>query len=773
MSQYNGDHQSSEPAAEALTALALNQLHGEDLAAAESQLAAAGDVCQREVREIQSLTASLSAARNAQPLPQPSAGLRKALEDRLGQVELPSRSKRFERVMLGLTIGAIAAVLCAFLLPRVQTAREAARRMKNGNTLQQIAAAQPAQRQSLHGHRQQSDMYAEQHGDPQTVQLPDFAFPSPPSPTRNDLSASVGNYSASGVSGRGYLAGPSLAQGEQGPPANYGRYPAVGGVAIDESGVLAEPNPEALAIRDEQQRLVTELTELEARVKRAEWERHIKSRTEGPGTEQYDRIIENAFLSPRQQPLSTFSIDVDTASYSNVRRFLTSGRLPPANAVRIEELVNYFKYDYPQPAGREPFSVNMEVAECPWQSGHLLLRVGLKGKEVAKAERPASNLVFLLDVSGSMSDENKLPLLKTAMQLLAGELGENDRVSIVTYAGEAGLRLPPTRGHERARIDAAIDSLSAGGSTNGSAGINLAYEQAAAYFVKEGTNRVILCTDGDLNVGITSDDALVELIKQRAAGGTFLTVLGFGEGNLKDAKLEKLADNGNGLFAYIDSVREARKVLVEQLTGSTITIAKDVKIQIEFNPQEIAAYRLLGYENRVLAAEDFNNDQKDAGEIGAGHTVTALYELVPAGAAVEAAAKPGVEPLKYQESGVRSQESGAVGNALRGVPLTAAAKSGELLTLKLRYKEPDGVESRMVEFPLKDRDGSFHAASRDLQFAASVASFGMILRGSQHRGNSNLPAVLEIASTSLGDDPGGYRAEFVDLVRKAQALGGR
>jgi Ca-activated chloride channel family protein len=359
------------------------------------------------------------------------------------------------------------------------------------------------------------------------------------------------------------------------------------------------------------------------------------------------------------------------------------------------------------------------------------------------------------------------------MTLLAGQLGENDRVSIVTYAGEAGLRLAPTRGHERATIDAAIDSLSAGGSTNGSAGINLAYEQAAAYFVKGGTNRVILCTDGDLNVGVTSDDALVELIKQQAAGGTFLTVLGFGEGNLKDAKLEKLADNGNGLFAYIDSVREARRVLVEQLTGSTITIAKDVKIQIEFNPHEIAAYRLLGYENRLLAAEDFKNDKKDAGEIGAGHTVTALYELIPAGAAVEAAVKPRTEPLKYQESS-------AVGNALRGVPgdrdntlLTDAAKSGELLTLKLSYKEPDGVESRMIEFPLKDRGGSFQAASHDLQFAASVASFGMILRGSEHKGSGNLAAVLEIASTSLGDDPGGYRAEFVDLVRRAQALGAK
>jgi Ca-activated chloride channel family protein len=518
-------------------------------------------------------------------------------------------------------------------------------------------------------------------------------------------------------------------------------------------------------------------------------------RGEGPSTEQYAPIIENRFLSPLEQPLSTFSIDVDTASYANVRRFLTSGRLPPPSSVRIEELVNYFRYDYPQPKGEQPFSVNMEVAECPWGgfgvqgsgfseggrgreeerertgAGHLLMRVGIKSNDVQRSERPASNLVFLLDVSGSMADENKLPLLKTAMKLLVGELGENDRVSIVTYAGEAGLKLPPTRGHEQSKINRVIDSLSAGGSTNGSAGINLAYEQAAAYFVRGGTNRVILCTDGDLNVGVTSDEALVKLIKQKAAGGVFLTVLGFGEGNLKDAKMEKLADNGNGMYAYIDSVREAKKVLVEQLTGSTITIAKDVKIQIEFNPAQIAAYRLLGYENRVMAAQDFNNDKKDAGEIGAGHTVTALYELVPASAGKEVAGtQQEVDPLKYQQE---KRDSGRA----RGAPgpglVPANEASGELLTLKLRYKAPDGETSKLVEYPLKDRGHSFHSASPDFQFAAAVASFGMILRGSEHRGGSNLAAVAEIASASLGKDVGGYRAEFVDLVRKAQALGAR
>jgi Ca-activated chloride channel homolog len=506
--------------------------------------------------------------------------------------------------------------------------------------------------------------------------------------------------------------------------------------------------------------------------------RNYYERTSG---EQYEPIIENAFLAPTAaNALSTFSIDVDTASYANVRRFLTSGRLPPRNSVRIEELVNYFRYDYPQPRDGAPFSVNMEMAQCPWREGHLLLRVGLKGKEVQRAERPQSNLVFLLDVSGSMADQNKLPLLKTAMKLLVAELGENDRVSIVTYAGYAGLRLPPTRGHERAKIAGVIDSLSAGGSTNGSAGIELAYEQATSSFVEGGTNRVILCTDGDLNVGVTSDEALVELIKKKAAGGTFLTVLGFGEGNLKDAKMEKLADNGNGMYAYIDSVREAKKVLVEQLTGSTITIAKDVKIQIEFNPAAIAAYRLLGYENRVMAAQDFNNDKKDAGEIGAGHTVTALYELVPVGAESEAGAAPAaVDALKYQQprvqgSGFRVQEGTSSPRPQAPSPsLTAAAASGELLTLKLRYKEPDGETSRLLEYPLKDRGHSFNSASPDMQFAAAVASFGMILRGSEHRGSSNLAAVAEIASGALSSDAGGYRAEFVDLVRRAQGLGAK
>jgi len=485
-----------------------------------------------------------------------------------------------------------------------------------------------------------------------------------------------------------------------------------------------------------------------------------------PGTEQYDEIIENDFLSAVDEPLSTFSIDVDTASYANVRRFLVSGSWPPPDAVRIEELVNYFPYDYPDPGGEHPFSVNMEVAQCPWNPAHRLVRVGLKGQEIHRKERGPSNLVFLLDVSGSMSDRNKLPLVKEGMRMLADQLGEDDRVAIVTYAGNAGLALESTNAADKQKIVGAIEALRASGSTHGSAGIQMAYDQATRHFVDGGTNRVLLATDGDLNVGVTDDDQLVELIRQKAATGVFLTVLGFGTGNLKDAKLEKLADHGNGTYAYVDSLREAHKVLVHQATGSLVTIAKDVKIQIEFNPAEVKNYRLIGYENRLLAARDFADDSKDAGEIGAGHTVTALYEVVPAGAASDigmlAAAdrtvdrEEGAELLRYQ---------------LPSKPeLTEQARSGELLTLRLRYKEPQGETSRLIEHALRDEGKRFGQASADFRFAASVAAFGMVLRGSPHATGLGLAAVEEFAAGALGPDSNGYRGEFVGLVRHATAM---
>ena len=475
-----------------------------------------------------------------------------------------------------------------------------------------------------------------------------------------------------------------------------------------------------------------------------------------PGTEQYDPIVENPFLSAAENPQSTFSVDVDTASYANVRRFLDSGRLPPPNAVRIEELINYFRYDYPQPDDEVPFSVNMETAQCPWDTEHRLVRIGLKGREIDPQQRGPGNLVFLLDVSGSMRDENKLPLVQYAMGMLVDQLTEDDRVAIVTYAGEAGVALESTSGEKRKKIRRAIDNLSAGGSTHGSAGIVMAYDQAMQHFVENGTNRVILCTDGDLNVGITDDDELVKLISEQATSGVFLTVLGFGSGNLKDSKMEKLADKGNGIYAYVDGRREARRVLVEQVAGSLVTIAKDVKVQIEFNPAEVAGYRLIGYENRIMAAADFANDKKDAGEIGAGHTVTALYEIVPGG--TDAGGELGRE-LKYQRK--------------TGRELTEAAASGELFTLALRYKEPEGEKSKLLEFVQKDSDKDFGQSSADFRFAASVAAFGMLLRGSEHAGDLDWSAAEELAAGSLGDDPGGYRNEFLELIHRAGELRSR
>ncbi|MEW6366670.1 MAG: von Willebrand factor type A domain-containing protein [Acidobacteriota bacterium] len=468
-------------------------------------------------------------------------------------------------------------------------------------------------------------------------------------------------------------------------------------------------------------------------------------------TEAYDRVEENPFLAVAQHPLSTFSVDVDTASYSNVRRFLNEGGLPPKDAVRIEEMVNYFNYDYPEPKGKEPFAVAVDVASAPWARSHRLARIGLKGREMPLAHRPVSNLVFLVDVSGSMDDPYKLPLLKRAMGLLIDSLGEKDHVAIVGYAGGAGLVLPSTSCADREKIRCALEQLQAGGCTCGSAGIQLAYKIASQNLVRGGTNRVILATDGDFNVGITNQGELTRLIESEAKRGIFLSVLGFGMGNYKDSTLEKLADRGNGNYAYIDTLSEARKVLIEQLSGTLVTIAKDVKIQVEFNPREVAFYRLIGYENRMLRAEDFNDDRKDAGEIGAGHTVTALYELVPPGVDFKA---PRVDPLRYQKP----------------KDLAGAAGGGELLTVKLRYKEPEGSASKLLEYQVRDQGMRFEQAGDDFRFAAAVAGFGMVLRDSEHKGTATLDRVLSWASDSAGDDPEGYRAGFIDLVRTAKAL---
>lgn len=480
-------------------------------------------------------------------------------------------------------------------------------------------------------------------------------------------------------------------------------------------------------------------------------DQQIRIATQPWNTEAYNSIVENSFLSALNNPLSTFSIDVDTASYSNVRRFLNEGEFPPPDAVRIEELINYFPYTYAQPKNGHPFHVQVDVTDCPWKPEHRLMRIGLKGKELSVAQRPPGNLVFLLDVSGSMEDENKLPLVKKGIRLLVEQLTEKDQVAMVVYAGSSGLVLPPTLGSQKKTILDAIENLEAGGSTNGGEGIELAYKTALDHFVKGGNNRVILATDGDFNVGVTSEGELVRLIEEKAKDGVFLSVLGFGMGNYKDSILEQLSDKGNGNYAYIDNLNEARKVLVEQMSGTLITIAKDVKLQIEFNPAKVLAYRLVGYENRLLRTEDFQDDTKDAGDIGAGHTVTALYEIVPVGTKIKL---PKVEALKYQIPG----------------KLTSAAKSRELLTVRLRYKQPTGKTSTELVVPVNDQVLAFEKSSDDFQFAASVAGFGMLLRDSEYKGIASFSWVKKIAQETVGKDPLGYRKEFVQLVSKVMEL---
>jgi Ca-activated chloride channel family protein len=468
-------------------------------------------------------------------------------------------------------------------------------------------------------------------------------------------------------------------------------------------------------------------------------------------TESYAQIVDNPFLAVSENPLSTFSIDVDTASYSIMRRFINDHQLPPRDAVRIEEMINYFPYGYDPPLGEHPFSAGIEIAGCPWNDEHRLVRVGLKGREIAPDKRPAANLVFLIDVSGSMEPANKLPLIQSALVELVEILTVQDRVTIVVYAGNSGLVLPPTAGNQKEAILRAIRRLRAGGSTNGGQGIEQAYRSAVASFIKGGVNRVILCTDGDFNVGVTSPGELVRLIEAQAKTGVFLTVLGFGMGNYKDSTVEQLADKGNGNYAYIDTPGEARKVLVRQFSSTLITIAKDVKIQIEFNPMHVVAWRLIGYENRLLRKEDFNDDKKDAGEIGAGHTVTALYEIVPTGRPVPVAS---VDPLKFQSHPSPS----------------AAAKGGALLNLKLRYKAPDSEVSKLMEQPAVDSGATFDAASIDLKFASAVAAFGMLLRDSEHKGRTGFDLVEELAVAGKGVDAEGYRTEFIELIRQARSL---
>jgi Ca-activated chloride channel family protein len=467
--------------------------------------------------------------------------------------------------------------------------------------------------------------------------------------------------------------------------------------------------------------------------------------------EGYDAITENGFKTVGQDPLSTFSIDVDAASYSNVRRMLNMGQLPPAGAVRIEEMINYFKYDYKAPEKDDPFSINTEIAACPWNNNHQLVSVGLQGKLIPTDNLPASNLVFLIDVSGSMEDPNKLPLVQQSLKLLVDQLREKDKVALVVYAGNAGLVLPSTSGEEKIKIKDAIGRLSAGGSTAGGAGIKLAYKTARENFIKSGNNRIILCSDGDFNVGISSDAALEEMIETERKSGVFLTILGYGMGNYQDAKMQKLAGKGNGNHAYIDNLSEARKVLVKEFGGTLFAIAKDVKLQIEFNPAKVQAYRLVGYENRMLNKEDFNDDLKDAGELGSGHTVTALYEIIPVG--VKSSFIKSVDDLKYRNEKTVSNKT-----------------SAEMMTIKFRYKKPDGDVSTLISHPVIFTSASISKTSENFRFAAAVAQFGMLLRKSEFKQQSSYQNTWTLAKDALGRDEEGYRSEFLKMIKNAEAL---
>ncbi len=462
-------------------------------------------------------------------------------------------------------------------------------------------------------------------------------------------------------------------------------------------------------------------------------------------TEEYDSFVENQFKSPQAAPLSTFSIDVDNASYTNIRRLINNGQKVPKDAVRVEEMVNFFKYQYPQPIDQNPFSINTEYSGCPWNPNHKLLRIGLQGKDIPMAKLPASNMVFLIDVSGSMSSENKLPLLIQSMKILVNELRKEDKVSIVVYAGAAGMVLPPTSGDQKSTIIAAFEKLSAGGSTAGGAGIELAYKLASENFIDGGNNRVILATDGDFNVGSSSDKDMESLIVEKRESGVFLTCLGYGMGNYKDSKLEIIANKGNGNYAYIDNMQEANRFLAKEFKGSMFAIAKDVKIQIEFNPAYVQSYRLIGYENRKLRAEDFNNDVIDAGELGSGHTVTALYEVIPAG--ITSSFAPSVDKLKYATTN----------------PSTAK-QNGQLAFIKFRYKKPDGKKSILMTSEIAENASQLANASSDFKFCASVAWFGLQLRDSKLISDKSSDAVRLLARNGIAADTDGYRSEFIRLV---------
>jgi Ca-activated chloride channel family protein len=702
-----------------VTAYALGELEDDEREKMETAIAGS-EATQREVEEIRAAAAALREAFASVPRHELRPEQRQAIEAAAGVPAAPPRRFRLLRVSAytaaaaAVVVAAVGVSLPSLLRARVSVARRIEPALPPGATNEHTRLAR-----QLPGRPAAAPM----------------ATARPPMATAPPMNAPA----LSRLPSLGYVD----ARADAGAKVNVANG-VEGGVAGGVPGGVVGGRVDALA---ETVTVVGNLGDKEARDELG----HLRAASAPFNTDAYDYVPENPFVLVAQDPRSTFSVDVDTASYSIVRRYLNSGQRPPRDAVRIEELLNYFAYDYAPPDDGRPFAVHMDAAACPWKPTHRLVRIGIKGREIDRAQRPPSNLVFLLDVSGSMAQPDKLPLVQSAMRLLVEELRPSDRVAIVVYAGSEGLALPSTPASDKSEILSAIQSLSPGGTTHGSAGIRLAYQVAADNFISGGVNRVILATDGDFNVGVTNQGELVRLIEEKAKSGVFLTTLGFGMGNLKDSTLEKLADHGNGNYAYIDGLTEARKVLVEQIGGTLVTIAKDVKLQLEFNPRQVKAFRLIGYENRVLAHQDFNDDKKDAGEIGAGHTVTALYEIVPPGVALTV---PGVDPLKYQEA------------ARPG----AGANTGELFTVKLRYKQPDGDKSALIEVPLTDDGQAFRDASPDFRFAASVAAFGMVLRESPHKGEADLARVRQWAAAALGEDSTGLRAEFLQLIGRAAAV---
>ncbi len=713
-----------------LTAYALGEVTDEERAAVERFLEENPDA-RAEIREIRAAANLLARELAAEDAPALTREQRAAVLEAAAPV--PVRNPfRYGRLVLRLSLAAgLICVIGAVLLPALARTRGAARRPQLARTAPNTDASKISREEEARRQPALVDQLAPA-GEPQPAFVEqrrrlnvkaDFTGKS------EEFLQVYGN-EASGV---------FLMHGEETP-------------AGAQAG-LGAPQPPA-EVRD-QLRALGYLSDKDGLDRRLYWNRPVPA----PGSESYAPITENAFTRVADAPLSTFGVDVDTASYANVRRFLTQGTLPPPDAVRVEELVNYFRYEYPAPQTEHPFSVNVETHPCPWNPGHLLARIGLRGQDVAVEERAPVNLVFLVDVSGSMQPPEKLPLLVKGLKLLAESLTGRDRLSIVTYAGSAGVRLAPTPGDQKAAIHGVLDSLSAGGSTNGEGGIRIASDLARAAFIPGGANRVLLATDGDFNVGVSDTDALVSMIQQQAKTGVFLTVLGFGTGNLQDSRMEGLADKGNGQYFYIDSFQEARRALLEQAAGALVTIAKDVKIQVEFNPARVGHYRLIGYENRALAARDFNDDRKDAGEIGAGHTVTALYELVPPGVQPE---PPQVDALKYQSVPEAPKPEAAD---------AARPASSELMTVKLRYKRPDADTSTRLDVPVAG-DTVDAAPGADHQFAAAVAAWGMLLRRSAHAGTASLDLVLQLAEAGKGADLDGRRAEFISLVQTTAALMG-